>query len=631
MGKKKSGKKGSGKKKSGKKSKTAAVDGEAPPPTERFVEHQIESRNAAWKRLRNTRDELLAENETLEQEISTKAVEGRKLMERIRNIEAQATINLEKETREAADRLTKAKESLVLTEEENEREVAALKERAAALEAECSERAEYAEGLQNHRRVLCAQWETRLHALKDKRQAAIDTFNADVLHLQRQFDSTRTRFDNVLSAKIEHTKAAASDAAIIIQPVPDRLAYQDHSWLSYELEEQRQEYLRLSKACADLEAANSKLRIEIFGTDCERSSPTRLGIRNPRPVSRLKSAPPRLLGMTRAKTADPQFINAASSLKLFSQLAISGNARQFLMSRGGSDAHSHSHSYHTARGVDAGAGSSSRTTTPRYGGSAIVSGRGGGGGGGGDTGGYPGYKKPVATWVTAAAGNGLEITGTFGRANGNPVMEMTFKNTTGTALSDFAVQFDANSFKLINAAPLTVGPIAPGASAQVNMPLHTGGQLGRRDPLNKLNIAFKATGLAGITYMSLEVPYNVLLTEDGRLEKQPYLALWGEIPDETTSQLSGVPGTTEDIMTRCRNNNIFDIAKRNVGGNDVCYFSLRFINGLDVLAELTMLGGGSVKVALKAKQPAVTGCATQVFKDLLEPAQAASQMQGLLF
>lgn len=256
---------------------------------------------------------------------------------------------------------------------------------------------------------------------------------------------------------------------------------------------------------------------------------------------------------------------------------------------------------------------------------------GGGGGGGGDTGGYPGYKKPVATWVTAAAGNGLEITGTFGRANGNPVMEMTFKNTTGTALSDFAVQFDANSFKLINAAPLTVGPIAPGASAQVNMPLNTGGQLGRRDPLNKLNIAFKATGLAGITYMSLEVPYNVLLTEDGRLEKQPYLALWGEIPDETTSQLSGVPGTTEDIMTRCRNNNIFDIAKRNVGGNDVCYFSLRFINGLDVLAELTMLGGGSVKVALKAKQPAVTGCATQVFKDLLEPAQAASQMQGLLF
>jgi AP-1 complex subunit beta-1 len=252
--------------------------------------------------------------------------------------------------------------------------------------------------------------------------------------------------------------------------------------------------------------------------------------------------------------------------------------------------------------------------------------------GGGDTAaaapsGYAGFKKPVTTWVTTAASSGLQITGTFGRANGNPVMEMTFSNQSSGQLSDFAVQFDKNSFKLINTAPLAVAPLAPGASCQVAMPINTSGQLGRQDPLNKLNIAFKATGLPTVTYMAVAVPYNVLLVEDGRLEKQPYLALWGEIAEETTNQLNGVPGSTDDIMARCRANNVFDVAKRNVAGNDVAYFSMRFVNGLDVLAELTMLGGGAVKVALKAKQPAVTGCAAQVFKDLLEPAPT----QGLLF
>jgi hypothetical protein len=162
---------------------------------------------------------------------------------------------------------------LVEAEETNKKEVADLKLKAAALEHECSERAEYVkcpspplpvssllsttldlrnetrrllltryfEGLQNHRRVLCGQWEIRLLALKNKREAAVATFNADVAHLEKQFEQTRSRFDNVLTTKIEHAKAAASDAAITIQPVPDRLAYQDHGWLSFELEEQRQE------------------------------------------------------------------------------------------------------------------------------------------------------------------------------------------------------------------------------------------------------------------------------------------------------------------------------------------------------------------------------------------------------
>ena len=61
---------------------------------------------------------------------------------------------------------------------------------------------------------------------------------------------------------------------------------------------------------------------------------------------------------------------------------------------------------------------------------------------------------------------------------------------------------------------------------------------------------------------------------------------------------------------------------------------MKFINGITVLAELTMLGGGTIRVALKTKQPAVTACATQVFQDILATAGgggSGGDLGGLLF
>jgi uncharacterized membrane protein YeiH len=55
---------------------------------------------------------------------------------------------------------------------------------------------------------------------------------------------------------------------------------------------------------------------------------------------------------------------------------------------------------------------------------------------------------------------------------------------------------------------------------------------------------------------------------------------------------------------------------------------MKFINGITVLAELTMLGGGTIRVALKTKQPAVTACATQLFQDLLSGAAAGGSGGG---
>eukprot|EP00035_Acanthoeca_spectabilis_P022687 m.445219 g.445219 ORF g.445219 m.445219 type:complete len:407 (+) comp19197_c0_seq1:275-1495(+) len=327
MGKRKSGKKGSGKKAGGKKA--AATDDEPPPSAERFMEYQLDARTAVCKSLRDNRDDLFLENEELKKEIENLEKEGRKVMEQIREMETQTREAVAAESVACSTRVENARQALEDAEEGNRNEVAALKKRAAELEIECSERAEYAEGLQNHRRVLCAQWDNRLIQLKEKKELAIATFNADVKHLEKQFEQTRSRFDDILTTKIENAKAAASEAAITIQPVPDRLAYQDHGWLSYELEEQQQEYIRLSKLCSELEEANIELRRTVLGESEQRISPSRIGLRV-RPASRQQSAPPVLRGQ-RSKPTDPEFVTAAANLKLFSHLALSGSAKNLML------------------------------------------------------------------------------------------------------------------------------------------------------------------------------------------------------------------------------------------------------------------------------------------------------------
>lgn len=230
---------------------------------------------------------------------------------------------------------------------------------------------------------------------------------------------------------------------------------------------------------------------------------------------------------------------------------------------------------------------------------------------------YAGFKKPAAAWINSG---GLLIMGTFTRLNGAPAMDMTFSNQSGAPLSNFMVQFDKNSFKLRNAQDLAVGPLQAGASASTILPLAASGELGRQDPLNKLNIAFKADP-AGVAYMSAEIPYNVLLDDDGALEKKPYLEMWQSIGGEEKLNLTGVSSSTAEIIAKCAANNVFHVATTSgASGEELAYFSMKFINGIVVLAELTMKGGGAVCVALKSPQPAVNVCAKGVFTDILAAA-----------
>uniref|UniRef100_A0A7E4ZZB7 AP complex subunit beta n=1 Tax=Panagrellus redivivus TaxID=6233 RepID=A0A7E4ZZB7_PANRE len=116
--------------------------------------------------------------------------------------------------------------------------------------------------------------------------------------------------------------------------------------------------------------------------------------------------------------------------------------------------------------------------------------------GGSDTGsifptstGLNGYVAPKTNWLDATRGKGLEIQGTFARRAGTIYMEMTFNNKSLVPLSDFAIQFNTNSFGLTPASPIEPHVIQPNASLEINVPCRTNGPAAKTEPLTNLQVS----------------------------------------------------------------------------------------------------------------------------------------------
>ena len=132
---------------------------------------------------------------------------------------------------------------------------------------------------------------------------------------------------------------------------------------------------------------------------------------------------------------------------------------------------------------------------------------------------------PKETWLAPQQGGGLEIQGTFARRNGVVQMEMSFINKTSTPLSDFAVQFNKNSFGIVPPAPLRMpSPVGPNQRVETTLPIAFTGQKQKMTPLNAVQIAVKNN--AGVFYFQCLVPIHVLFTEDGRIDQTEFMSLW---------------------------------------------------------------------------------------------------------
>ncbi|KFP19357.1 AP-1 complex subunit beta-1 [Egretta garzetta] len=230
------------------------------------------------------------------------------------------------------------------------------------------------------------------------------------------------------------------------------------------------------------------------------------------------------------------------------------------------------------------------------------------------------YVAPKTVWLPAMKAKGLEISGTFSRQVGSISMDLVLTNKALQVMSDFAIQFNRNSFGLAPAAPLQVhAPLAPNQSVEISLPLNTVGSVMKMDPLNNLQVAVKNN--IDVFYFSTLYPLHILFVEDGKMERQMFLATWKDIPNENEAQfqIKDCSFNADAVSSKLQGSNIFTIAKRNVEGQDMLYQSLKLTNGIWVLAELRIQPGNpSFTLSLKCRAPEVSQYVYQAYETILK-------------
>ncbi len=209
---------------------------------------------------------------------------------------------------------------------------------------------------------------------------------------------------------------------------------------------------------------------------------------------------------------------------------------------------------------------------------------------------------PKAIWLTAQDGEGLEVSGTFSRRQGQMYMELTFKNTTAQAMDDFAMQFNANSFGLAPEPLQFPAPIPPNVSVDKSLLLSSGGPVKAMNPLNTLQVAVKNN--VGVSFFNCLVTPHILFVENGKIENSSYVETWQSMPpsNEVQTNVGISTSNAEMLQAALERGNIFTVNGRTVGGQHILYQSLRFTNDVLVLAELKITPGNpTAQLAVKTQ------------------------------
>uniref|UniRef100_A0A674PNW8 Adaptor related protein complex 1 subunit beta 1 n=1 Tax=Takifugu rubripes TaxID=31033 RepID=A0A674PNW8_TAKRU len=231
------------------------------------------------------------------------------------------------------------------------------------------------------------------------------------------------------------------------------------------------------------------------------------------------------------------------------------------------------------------------------------------------------YTPPKTVWLPAMKAKGLEISGTFSRRAGVIQMEMTLTNKAMSVMADFAIQFNKNSFGLSPAGPLQVlTPLSPNQTVEATLPLSNVGPVMKMEPLTNLQVAIKNN--IDIFYFSCQYPISLLFVEDGKMDRQVFLATWKDIPNDNESQFQVKDchlNSGNAASNKLQASNVFTIAKRTVDGQDMLYQSMKLTNGIWVLAELKVQAGNpNYMVSLKCRAPEVSQCVFQSYEAILK-------------
>jgi len=201
--------------------------------------------------------------------------------------------------------------------------------------------------------------------------------------------------------------------------------------------------------------------------------------------------------------------------------------------------------------------------------------------------------------LDAAKGQGMEISGSLARKNGQVMYDLTFTNKGQMPLSGFMIQFNKNTFGLTAGAALQVQPLSPGQSASTSLLMSTQGAVSPPPPSPVLQVAVKNS--VGVFYFQDKIPLQAMFVEEP-MERNAFLQTWKSLPDtnEVVKQLD-VPAVAnvDALIEKLNGNNVYFLARRQLNNQEVIYCSAKVLQA-QLLLELTMtVGIPGVKCCLK--------------------------------
>eukprot|EP00499_Haloplacidia_sp_CaronLabIsolate_P005297 CAMPEP_0196780220 /NCGR_PEP_ID=MMETSP1104-20130614/7289_1 /TAXON_ID=33652 /ORGANISM="Cafeteria sp., Strain Caron Lab Isolate" /LENGTH=919 /DNA_ID=CAMNT_0042150417 /DNA_START=40 /DNA_END=2799 /DNA_ORIENTATION=+ len=252
-------------------------------------------------------------------------------------------------------------------------------------------------------------------------------------------------------------------------------------------------------------------------------------------------------------------------------------------------------------------------------------GLGGGGGRGSEAaaGGAPAVA--MAELLDATRGKGVRVEGAFVRRSGAVGLALRFTNVgCPAAVQQFAIQFNKNTFGLVPSNQTITLPqaLSVGQSAEAHVPVvRSPARVAQAPPSLQVQMALKNVATNEVLYSVGNVPFYVMLEDDGGMEKRAFIQMWKDVDasKEVYSKLESLRTWDLDaIRASLEPHNMFFVAKRPVDDKMVGYFSCKTHNGLQVLLEITVKEGVNIaKLCVKSNSPGVAPFLQQCIQDLL--------------
>lgn len=252
---------------------------------------------------------------------------------------------------------------------------------------------------------------------------------------------------------------------------------------------------------------------------------------------------------------------------------------------------------------------------------------------------------PMSRVVGPEKAGGLEVyagfqAGSSRTGNKKIIMKMEINNISSPSdIKALAIQLNKNSFGLSPASQQVVcnPPINPGQNGIACVELITTPAMlapappaGQPQVNPQVQVAIKNMQSGTVFYFAVNMNLDALFSPDsGPMERTTFIESWKSIDDrnELYSTITDLPNDScniDNVTEKFAKNNIYFIARRPVpnttdGLQEVVYFSMRTVTGMDFLTELTFKKGiNACKLCLKTENSTYATLCKQALERILK-------------